>query len=223
MEKSIGILPYFIYNIAIDGIISMLYKQYMENFPPILTVMSRQMNNQTSLWKKILHPIWKLFVAGPPFIYGWYAFVRNEFFNDKGLFKVVPWYWWVIAGLILFIIVKAKQFSNSSKQTQKKEEPMEKSEGKMEQIDIKDSEFVAEAKDADVVSGMDLRGQPASLQNVKATAKVTGTVRDVAGFRSGPISATLSQCASCKKPISTVLTDGATRGKIVCPHCGHVN
>ena len=64
------------------------------------------MNNQTSLWKKILHPIWKLVVAGPPFIYGWYAFVQNEFFNDTGLFKVVPWYWWVIAGLMLFIIIK---------------------------------------------------------------------------------------------------------------------
>lgn len=181
------------------------------------------MNNKNSLWNKILHPIWKLFVAGPPFIYGWFAFVRNEFFNDKGLFKIIPWYWWVIAGLMLFIIIKAKQLSNSLKQTQKKEETMGKSEENKKQIDIKDSEFVAEAKDADVVSGMDLRGQPASLQNVKATAKVTGTAKDVAGFRSGPITIGLNQCPSCKRPLPFVLTDGATQGKIKCPHCGYEN
>lgn len=181
------------------------------------------MNNKTSFWNKILHPIWKLLLAGSPFIYGWYAFVRDEFFNDKGLFKVVPWYWWVIGSLILFIISKAKQLSDLLKQTQKKEELMEKSKGNKKQIDIKDSEFVAEAKDADVVSGMDLRGQPASLQNVKATAKVTGTARDVAGFRSGTITASLNQCSSCKEPIPIVLTDGATNGNIKCPHCGHEN
>lgn len=100
---------------------------------------------------------------------------------------------------------------------------MVRSEGNKEQIDIKDSEFVVEAKDANVVSGMDLRGQPASLQNVKATAKVTGTAHDVAGFRSGLIAVTLTQCPSCKKPIPLVLTNRATPGKIKCPHCGHEN
>jgi hypothetical protein len=62
--------------------------------------------NKESKWYKIIHPTWKFIVIGPPVIYGWYAFIRDEFYNDKGLFKMIAWYWWIIAGLILFIILK---------------------------------------------------------------------------------------------------------------------
>lgn len=55
----------------------------------------------------------------------------------------------------------------------------------------------------------------------KATAKVTGTARDVAGRRSGPIRLILGHCVSCKRPVSNVLIGEAKEGKTLCPHFAH--
>jgi hypothetical protein len=92
---------------------------------------------------------------------------------------------------------------------------------KLGQMDIKDSEFTAEIKDADKASGMDLTGQAASLQNVKSTLKITGHVKDGAAFRASGITAGLTTCSSCKRLIPYALTGGATKAMIKCPYCGH--
>jgi hypothetical protein len=78
-------------------------------------------NDKVNLFSSLLHPVWKLILAGPPFIYGWFAFIRDEFISPEiaeqlrlgGVFKLVNWYWWVIIGLSISLIFTAFQKSKS--------------------------------------------------------------------------------------------------------------
>jgi hypothetical protein len=70
---------------------------------------------------KLIHPIWKvivlLIVVIIPAIHNWLSIIRDEVlpvnlrshFTLKGIFRemfMISWYWWVIIGLIIFIILK---------------------------------------------------------------------------------------------------------------------
>ena len=63
--------------------------------------------------KKLLNPIWKWFLSIPPFTYGCFAFVRDEFLEDKirdklrliNMLDIISWYWWVIIGLVIMLII----------------------------------------------------------------------------------------------------------------------
>ncbi|MCH8942887.1 MAG: hypothetical protein IIA48_10690 [Bacteroidetes bacterium] len=62
---------------------------------------------------KIFHPFWKLLLYVPPFIYGWFAFIRDEFLPEdiknklilSSVIDMIDWYWWVIIGLFLFSVI----------------------------------------------------------------------------------------------------------------------
>lgn len=66
-----------------------------------------------TFWRYLLFPIWKFIVGGPPFVYGWFAFIRDEFLPSEtadrlrigGFINIVNWYWWVIGGVIILWII----------------------------------------------------------------------------------------------------------------------
>jgi hypothetical protein len=66
-----------------------------------------------AFWAYLFAPLWKLLLSGPPFFYGWFAFVRDEFLPsdmaDKlrigGIFSSIDWYYWVIGGLAIWLFV----------------------------------------------------------------------------------------------------------------------
>jgi len=68
------------------------------------------MRNARNFASIVFKPIWKLVFAGPPFLYGWFALIRDDFLPQElsgklrlgGVFSMIDWYWWVIAGLFVW-------------------------------------------------------------------------------------------------------------------------
>ena len=62
--------------------------------------------------RTLFKPIKKFLFSGIPFIYGWFALIRDEFFplewkeklNLLEIFNILAWYWWVIIGLVTLLI-----------------------------------------------------------------------------------------------------------------------
>ncbi len=79
---------------------------------------------------KIFHPFWKLLLSGPPFFYGWFAFIRDEFLPENiknklilsSMVDMMNWYWWVILGLFLFSLITVIRPFNFKKQNKISEE-----------------------------------------------------------------------------------------------------
>jgi len=66
------------------------------------------------LW---VFPIWKTILPNFMTVYGIFALIRDDFLPEKwqnklklsGFINMVPWYLWVIAGLLFYFILKTKQ------------------------------------------------------------------------------------------------------------------
>ncbi|HKZ82738.1 MAG TPA: hypothetical protein VJ793_03665 [Anaerolineae bacterium] len=71
-----------------------------------------------------LYPLWKWVLAGPPFIYGWFAFIRDDLLPADvasklrlgGVFAMIEWYWWVIIALAIMFISTAWSASRRDKE-----------------------------------------------------------------------------------------------------------
>ena len=62
---------------------------------------------------RLIKPKFKWVFSGLPFLYGWFAFIKNEFLEQNirenlqmlDLLNIIEWYWYVIIGLLIFIIL----------------------------------------------------------------------------------------------------------------------
>ena len=71
----------------------------------------------------LFKPVKKIILSGTPFIYGWLSLIRDEFlplvWKEKlsllGILNMLAWYWWVIIGLVSWLIWTAWDVANSRK------------------------------------------------------------------------------------------------------------
>ena len=75
--------------------------------------MEREPKPRSLFWRRFFLPAWKWFLAGPPWLYGWFAFIRDEFLPShirdslriEGVLDMIAWYWWVIISLVFLLLV----------------------------------------------------------------------------------------------------------------------
>jgi len=81
------------------------------------------MKKNKSIWHIAFRPIWKLATSGGFAIFGVLVSIRDELLPDnfqnmlhiRELFNVLPWYMWIIAGLVLFMVLKASEVHRALK------------------------------------------------------------------------------------------------------------
>jgi len=97
--------------------------------------MERKRKSRPLFWHRFFFPAWKWIIGGPPWLYGWFALVRDEFLPSNvrdslrigGIFDMIEWYWWVIIGLsallMITVAVKSKPHALASATTKTKTPP----------------------------------------------------------------------------------------------------
>ena len=139
--------------------------------------------------------------------------------STNPLFAVPSWVpivFFILAGLtllwLIILLIKDRVKKGGKMETEEKYKSI-----------VKDSEFHAKVGNADKASAMEVNN-PAIITSVKAHLEANN-VKDAAAFRSGQgITAILTPCQNCGKPIPLALT-GKPSGKvkIECPHCHCMN
>jgi len=162
----------------------------------------------------LFKPFWKLIIAGPPFVFGWVEFVRDEFLNSDGLFKIIPWYWWVILSLIILLLLKCKQILQPL--NRKEDEIMQPHQEGITRSNLTDVNCEMIANDTDKVIGIDVDGLT-SMQNVNTKISVSN-VKEATAIRARQAIAITTIC-SCGNSFSQFYT-GNRPDSITCPHCG---
>jgi hypothetical protein len=75
--------------------------------------METERKPRSLLLARFFLPAWKWLVAVPPWLYGWFAFIRDEFLPSHireywrigGVLDMIAWYWWVIVGLSALLVI----------------------------------------------------------------------------------------------------------------------
>jgi len=89
----------------------------------------------------------------------------------------------------------------------------------LQPIVIKDSLFKTEVKGADEAIGMEVN-KPAYFSNVRSELKAENVKRAVGFSTNQPLSAIITFCSECKKPVPFTCT-GTPPEIIPCPYCGN--